>query len=1334
MGRLNHASAAERASYAPAAVWRRVLDDARPLTGCEDAALPCAVLFADISGFTPLTARLAARGGAGAEDLSRLLNDYFGKLLALVAAHGGEPLKFAGDALLALWPAAGADLALATQRAAACALAIQQCLFRYDAGGGTTLALRVSIAQGEATGVQLRSGDCWHFVVGGAPLVAVALAQADAQAGEAVAAPGAWALLHGRAAGIAAGPDDDSRAWRLIRVEAPALTPMRLPRWPAEVLLRIDGYVPEPIRARLAAGHGKWLAELRQVTVLFVQVSDLDHTAAHWPQGLQAVVDRVQPIVSRFEGFLKEVVIDDKGVSLVVIFGLPPFSHEDDSTRGARAALALHEAISAAGRIGAVGVTTGRCFCGVVGTDVRREYAVIGDAMNTAARLMESAARMDHGPRILCDSATQLGAAARLEFETLAPIRVKGKDEPIAVGRPLRVVDRRPGVASEIVGRVGECALIAEALRRSVRGEPAGTLFMVGEAGIGKTRLTAELLRAAAALDVAVLKGGGDAIESGTPYYAWRDVFAALFGIQAIDDAPERRAAVERWLGPGLAPRAPLLEALFALGGVETPFSAELAGAQRASATRELLLECLELAAAARPTCVVLEDAHWFDPWSWQLVVQASRRVTRLALCVSSRPMPEPAPAEFAALQAEPQCTLLALGPLSDDDTLALACRRLGVSALLGEVDALIRKRAAGHPFFAEELASSLRETGVVEVEGGICRLARHVDVAALAFPETLQGLVTSRIDRLPPPEQLVLKVASVIGTAFAVRLLREVHPVRDDLPRLDELLDALRRAALTVLDSPEPERSYSFNHIITHEVAYDQMLFAQRRMLHQAVAEWYERAYRDDRPELLSLLAHHWSRAGVVARAVGYLEKSAVRSFSLGYASTAVDQGLAAARLLGVTLPRLPAQIMPLLGAELGRIQQLLAGREPAALLDLPRLAKDDIEAVIGLLLRMQPSVHVSAQGELFALITLRCMSLTLEHGNGGSAPLVYSMFALVYRLMTQDAVAALAFSQLALDLDARQGRRLFAPVVFIHAYFIQHWVHPVAQTLDLVQQAADAGFAHGDLLYACFNNSVYVIHLAHAGRPLSEVMDVARRNYARNGRRVVNSAFHCILELQLAKAFAGLTRSPLSLSDDEYEEERDLASVFQTEMHEEAGGYLLVKARLHYLFDDAAGSLEFAARAKPYLPAIVGQVAESELTEYHALAVLSLARQLGSDAAGERDRLLGEARDDIEQMRKWAVPGQHSFAHRLLLIEGELASTEGEVALARRSFMAAAEMARNLGQIQYEALAHERCAAMLHAGADPAARECADLAREAYALWGADALVAKLDRRYGR
>jgi class 3 adenylate cyclase len=196
---------AERASYAPAHVQRRARDSSAPFSGSEHATLEAAVLFADISGFTPLSSKLAGLGAAGAEALSRLLNDYFGRLLAIVAVHGGEPLKFAGDALIALWPAGDGSGALALQRAAGCALAVQRDLHGYDAGAGDTLSLRIAVAHGRVNAAQLRSGDSWHFVVGGVPVNELAQAQACAQPGDAVLTAGARAVLAGRAEKAAGG-------------------------------------------------------------------------------------------------------------------------------------------------------------------------------------------------------------------------------------------------------------------------------------------------------------------------------------------------------------------------------------------------------------------------------------------------------------------------------------------------------------------------------------------------------------------------------------------------------------------------------------------------------------------------------------------------------------------------------------------------------------------------------------------------------------------------------------------------------------------------------------------------------------------------------------------------------------------------------------------------------------------------------------------------------------------------------------------------------------------------------------------------------------------------
>lgn len=1303
------AAAAERASFATGLARRRAASGDPPAGG-ESAAWPAAVLVVDITGFTPLTARLAREGEAGAEILSRLLNDYFQRLLARVDAHGGEALKFAGDALCAWWPAADAGQGLddAARRAAACAADLRDTLADFDADEGARLSLRVGVAAGEVVAAHLSAPGRWHVVVGGGPVAEAARAQARAQRGDLALAP--------------------EVAQRLGPTPAPLSRlagPLDAPAGPG-----LERLLPDPIRARLDAGQGQWLAELRRVTVLFVQALGLSHERAGWPARVQALQARADVIVRRYEGWLKEVVTDDHGVGLVVVFGLPPFSHEDDAARGVRAALELRDAIAALepGLEAAIGVTTGRCFCGIVGSDVRREYAVVGDAMNVAARLQERAARAPAGEdaRLLCDASTRRHAGDALAFDELVPLRLKGKDEPVPVWRP-----RRPegieGVATfavaapgAIIGREAERqALRAAVARAASRGTP-GAWCLVGEAGIGKSRLVAAFCQDAAASGVDVLSGGGDAIEAATPYFSWRPILAALIGLGPADTPASRRAAVERWLGPGAAPRAPLLGALFALEGGDTPVTAGLTGAARAQAVQDLLASGLARAANERPLAVVLENAHWIDEPSLALAREAARRATRLLLLVTSRPSAAP---EWPGLSS------LVLGPLPEDQALALAGRRLGAATLSPEVGALVRTRAAGHPFFAEQLASALRESGVVVVDAqGTGRFAAGVDPAALALPDTVQGVVTARIDRLPPREQLTLKVASVIGAAFAVALLRGVHPVEADRTDVDGLLDALCRAALTVPLSASAEPSFAFNHVITHEVAYGLMLFAHRRQLHLAVAQWYEQAFTDQRPELLGQLAHHWARAGETTKAVAWLERSAQRNFDLGFAAMAVDQGREAARLLGVELPREREAIVTMLGEELGEIQRLLAGRTPGDLLALPACTDAGVDAVIGVLLRMAPGAHVSAQGELFALLAARSMSLTLRHGHGQIAPLVHAMYSIVHRAVTGDIAGAFAFSRLSLALDERDGGHLRAPVVFIHHYFNYHWMAPAEDCLAMADSAADAGFAAGDVMYACFNNSTYSMYLLEAGRPLPFVMDEARRCHARNGGRVLNAAYHCVLVLQVAKALAGLTAGPLQLGDAEHDEARDLAAVLDSDMLEEAGWYCAMRARLHYWFDDAPGALAWSARAERALFAVGAQIAGAELVTYRALAWLARAQQAGAPAADLAAwRAQGVA--GLDQVKAWEAAGATGCAWRRLMLEGELARVDGRDDEAAHALTEAARLATSIGRIHEAALAHERQARLLAARDDVvAAAQARARAREGYEAWGAKALVAKL------
>ncbi|MFN8459402.1 MAG: hypothetical protein U0401_32925, partial [Anaerolineae bacterium] len=206
----------------------------------------------------------------------------------------------------------------------------------------------------------------------------------------------------------------------------------------------------------------------------------------------------------------------------------------------------------------------------------------------------------------------------------------------------------------------------------------------------------------------------------------------------------------------------------------------------------------------------------------------------------------------------------------------------------------LIYAKAEGHPFFSEELAYALRETGLVRVVDRECRLAPGVeDLQAITVPDTVEEVITSRIDRLGPPQQLTLKVASVIGRVFAYMTLHDIHPIEADKPRLPDYLSLLEKLDITHKETVEPDLAYIFKHVITREVAYNLLPFSQRQQLHQAVAEWLETTYADDLSPFYALLAHHWSQAGSrpavspasLIKAVDYLEKAGEQALR-GYAN----------------------------------------------------------------------------------------------------------------------------------------------------------------------------------------------------------------------------------------------------------------------------------------------------------------------------------------------------------------------------------------------------------------------------------------------------------------
>lgn len=874
-------------SYVPALITRRLAADPAPLSAPLAERFQAAVLFADITGFTPLTERLGQRGLVGAEELSHILKDYFGPLTHLIHEHGGDVVKFAGDALLAVWQAD--DLSEAIMRAAQCALEIQAKLHNYPAAEGVRLSMRLGIGAGEMSVAHIGGVfGRWEFVLSGPAITQVSLAEKQAQPGEVILSPEAWALAQ------QTGEADECQTggWRLRNIRATPPHAVLPPELSPEVEPALRAYLPGAILARLAAGQSGWMAELRRVTVLFINLPGFGQTTSL--DESHAVMRELQRVIYRYEGSINKLNVDDKGVTLVAALGLPPLAHEDDPARGVFVALDIHATLERLQRPHAIGITTGRVFCGSVGGERRREYTMHGDSVNLSARLMQAASRSDPVGQmpILCDDATCQATQARINFESLPAITVKGKAASVTVYRPLGAKQATIQPPTKIVGRERERMVLTDALQALLHGHSAGVIIVEGEPGIGKSRLVEEVRRQALEMGLTTFSGAGDAVEKLTAYYGWRGVFTELLALEAVAGPEARRRQVLETLEADLRERAPLLNDVLPLDLPESDLTQQMTGEVRADNTRQLLARLIQAAALQAPKVIILEDTHWLDSASWALTLDLSDGLQNLPLLflIATRPMPEPLPADFAKLLEAPGLIRLRLEPLPTNDALTLVCQRLEVSSLPEPVAALIHEKAEGNPFYSEELAYALRDSGLIQIVANECRVAAGVDLKTVTFPDTVQGVITGRIDRLTPPQQLAIKVASVIGRVFAFRALHNVYPIEADKPRLREYVAKLETLDLTPLDTPEPELAYIFKHIITQEVAYNLMLFAQRRDLHRATAEWFEQTYTADLSPYYPLLVYHWRKAEVLEKTIEYLAHAGEQATQSGAYQEAID------------------------------------------------------------------------------------------------------------------------------------------------------------------------------------------------------------------------------------------------------------------------------------------------------------------------------------------------------------------------------------------------------------------------------------------------------------
>jgi pimeloyl-ACP methyl ester carboxylesterase len=512
---------------------------------------------------------------------------------------------------------------------------------------------------------------------------------------------------------------------------------------------------------------------------------------------------------------------------------------------------------------------------GKIGDNLRMDYTAVGDTTNLAARLLAVA----EPGQILVSQDIVKAVEPYFVLQPLAEVSVKGKTLPV---RPYRVEGTR-GVRSRLeaesergltplVGRSHEIVLLRDRFAESQAGH-GQAVFIYGEAGIGKSRLLLEFRRDTEIAGAAWILGRCVSYGRAMAYLPVVDFVRDLLGIKEGDDVEtmqEKLANGVHEAGDAVAWTIPFLRALFSFGPGDAVVDAMIP-VQRKERTAEAVRDLLLAYAQKRPLVLIVEDLHWIDPHSediLRLILEGMAAATFMVV-LTYRPGYDPT---FGERTYFTRITLRALGEAQT----AAMIQRVLQGDVPEEASRLVIRKAEGNPLFVEELAKSLVEDGTLELMDEGYRLARPL--ADAQIPDTIQGVIMARIDRLPEGSKTALQVASVIGREFTARLVERVAALEQGAL---QTLGELRSVELIYEKARAPELEYMFKHALTHDVAYESLLRQKRRELHRRTGHAIEELYTDRLPEFYEALAWHYVRGEVWPKAIEYLLKGGTKARS---------------------------------------------------------------------------------------------------------------------------------------------------------------------------------------------------------------------------------------------------------------------------------------------------------------------------------------------------------------------------------------------------------------------------------------------------------------------
>ncbi|HEY7316685.1 MAG TPA: adenylate/guanylate cyclase domain-containing protein [Candidatus Binatia bacterium] len=648
-----------------------------------------------------------------------------------------------------------------------------------------------------------------------------------------------------------------------------------------------ESYTPQHLAEKILTSKSALEGERKQITVLFADLKGsmellADRDAEQARKLLDPVLEHMMEAVHRYEGTVNQVM----GDGIMALFGAP-LAHEDHAVRACYAALRMQESVKRYSE-GVrrtegipiqirVGLNSGEVVVRSIGSDLKMDYTAVGQTTHLAARMEQMATP---GSILVAPETLRL-AEGFVQVKPLGPINVKGLSEPVEVyeitgAGPVR--SRLQAAAARgltrFVGRTAEFETLCQALKRARAGR-GQVVALVGEPGVGKSRLFWEFTHSPRTVGWLILESGSVSYGKATAYLPVIDLLKAYFTIEDRDDVRKIREKVTGkllTLDKSLEPALPAFLTLFDVA-VEDQQWQSLDPPQRRQRTLDAITRLLLRESQVQPLLLVIEDLHWIDSETQAFLDSLTETLptARLLLLVNYRP-------EYQhSWGGKTYYGQLRIDPLLPESAGELLDGLLGADAHMQPLKQLLIERTEGNPFFLEESVRTLVETKVLVGEQGNYSLTKPIE--GTQIPATVQAVLAARIDRLLPEEKRLLQSAAVIGKDIPFVLLQAIADQSDD--ELRKALTSLQAAEFLYQTALFPDLEYTFKHALTHEVAYGTLLQDRRRTLHTRIVETTERLYGDRLVEQVERLADHAVRGEVWDKAVRYLREAGTKAFS---------------------------------------------------------------------------------------------------------------------------------------------------------------------------------------------------------------------------------------------------------------------------------------------------------------------------------------------------------------------------------------------------------------------------------------------------------------------